>query len=52
MRYEYRIMETSSPTASEEQLTRDFGSSGWLLVGIVSWQGKWFYYFAKPQGDG
>ena len=51
MRYEYRIMETVEPTASEQQLTDDFGSSGWQLVQIVEWGGRWFYYFARVAPD-
>jgi hypothetical protein len=52
MQYEYRILETNAPTASEQQLTNDFGSSGWLLVQIVHWQSKWYYYFARHKLDG
>ena len=47
---EYKILETTAPSASEQQLN-ELGRDGWLLVTIVQWTGKWFYYFRreKPQ---
>ena len=51
MEYEYKILETVEPTASERQLNEDLGASGWLLVTIIEWNGKWFYYFARPKNS-
>ena len=51
MKYEYKILECREPTASEEQLTREFGAEGWLLATIYQWDGKWLYVFARPAFD-
>ena len=43
---EYKIMVTDAPTASEAQLN-GFGQEGWQLATIVSFAGKWYYYFQR-----
>lgn len=48
MKYEYKIQRTDSPTASERQLTDEFGSQGWQLVQIYEWSGSWYYVFMRP----
>ena len=49
MTYEYKILKTENPNASEEQLNNDFGRKGWLLVQILEWDGEYYYYFARPK---
>jgi len=46
MKAEYKVLETSAPTASLEQLNA-LGADGWELVSIIPWSGKWFYYFKR-----
>lgn len=46
--YEYRILETKTPTATEDQLNR-YAEQGWELVTIVGWEGEWFYYFKRAK---
>lgn len=49
--YEYRILKTNEPTASEAQLN-EFGKDGWELVTIISWNEEWFYYLKRPTLSG
>lgn len=44
--FEYKILETEEPTASEDQLC-GFGNDGWELITILEWQGKFYYYFKR-----
>jgi len=44
--FEYKIMVTDAPTASEAQLN-GFGKEGWQLATIVPFGGKWYYYFQR-----
>jgi len=46
MMYEYKILRTESPTASEEQLD-GFGSEGWELCTIIPWMRAFYYYFKR-----
>ena len=46
MEYEYKILATDAPTASEEQLN-DYGKEGWQLATIVFWSNKWYYYLQR-----
>ena len=48
MKYEYKLMATDTPTASEDQLNNDFGAEGWLLQQIYEFNGSWYYVFARP----
>lgn len=48
MRYTYKVMKVSTPTANDSQLTEDFGEHGFLLVTIYEYSGAWYYVFAKP----
>lgn len=47
MKYEYRILQTTTPTASEAQLTGDYGAQGWALVQIYHYNGIWYYVFTR-----
>ena len=44
--YEYRILKTDHPTASENQLN-EFGGAGWELITIIHWGDEWYYYFKR-----
>ena len=44
--YEYKILKSGKPTASEEQLSQ-FGNDRWKLVCIVEFGGEWYYYFIR-----
>lgn len=51
MEYEYRIMSTDKPTATEEQLN-ELGKLGWVLLTIYPWEGKHYYYFYRVKSNG
>ena len=44
--FEYKILSTAEPTATEDQLN-EFGKAGWELIAIVPWDSKWYYYFKR-----
>jgi len=44
--FEYKILVTDAPTASEAQLN-GFGKEGWQLATIVLFAGKWYYYLQR-----
>ena len=44
--FEYKILVTDAPTASEVQLN-DFGKEGWQLATILQFGGKWYYYLQR-----
>ena len=46
--YEYKILITDEPTASEEQLA-EYGEERWGLLFILPWQGKFYYYFSRDK---
>lgn len=46
--FEFKILETSTPTACEDQLN-ELGDLGWQLVTILKWESKWYYYFQRER---
>ncbi len=44
--FEYKILQTDEPTASEMQLN-GFGDEGWELVTIMQWNGSAYYFFKR-----
>lgn len=46
--WEYKILVTENPTASEEQLN-EMGKGNWSLVCIVPWSSSWYYYFQRER---
>ena len=44
--FEYKIMTTDQPTATEEQLN-GYGKDGWELVPIFRYDYLWYYYFKR-----
>lgn len=48
--YEYKILETDTPTATVEQLN-EFGENGWQLQTILPWKGRFLYYFVRMKAE-